>query len=130
MLALAAPAGRGQLLKRHVRAAAALSGLFDDTALADAVGVKRGTVSGWWDGAQPKPETLEQLARVTGLSVDELTSFFYFGGEPPGLPAPWEEDHVAGTVEEAVQRRHTQQSRERRTHPERRRQPGQAPRDT
>lgn len=78
---------RGQTLKRVVRAAAALHGLFDDSAIADAVGMRRGAVAGWWEGAHMRPETIAELSAVTGLSFSELTSFVYLGGPPPQLPA-------------------------------------------
>jgi len=83
----AAALGRGQTLKRYVRAAAALSGLYDDTAIGDALKVNRGAVAGWWTGARPQPDTLRRLARLTGLSFDELTEYVYFEGPPPALPA-------------------------------------------
>ena len=79
---------RGRLLKRYVRAAAALRELYDDTALADALEVNRGAIRAWWVGAQMKPDTLTRLAEVTGLSTDALTRFVYFGGQPPTLPDP------------------------------------------
>ena len=77
---------RGQLVKRYVRAAAALHELYDDTAIGEAVGKSRMAVGRWWLGAQPKPDTLSRLAEATGLSTDELTRFVYFGGPPPTLP--------------------------------------------
>ena len=55
----AAALDRGQILKRYVRAAAALQGLYDD---------------------------IRRLAEVTELSFDELTRFVYLGGPPPRLP--------------------------------------------
>jgi hypothetical protein len=84
----AAALDRGQTLKRYVRAAAALNGLYDDTAIGDAVEVNRGAVSRWWDGAQMKPDTIRRLSEVTGLSFDELTRFVYLDGPPPALPIP------------------------------------------
>lgn len=79
---------RGQELKRHVRSAAALRGIYTDTDLAKAAGVKRGAVKDWWDGAQMKPDTIRRLADATGWSPDELTKYVYFGGPPPTLTEP------------------------------------------
>ena len=79
---------RGAEFKRVVRAAAALQGLYDDSAIGDSVHRSRATVAGWWKGAQPSPETLAEIAAATGLSVDELTRFVYFGGPAPRLVAP------------------------------------------
>lgn len=79
---------RGQVLKRVIRAAAALNDLFDDVALARAVRVGRGAVNGWWKGAKPNGATIVDLARATGLSADELYRFLYADGPAPTLPAP------------------------------------------
>lgn len=79
---------RGQALKRCVRAAAALRGIYDDTAIGEATGVSRGAVGAWWDGAQMKPETIQRLSEVTGLSFGELTEYVYLGGPLPHLPEP------------------------------------------
>lgn len=76
---------RGQDLRRVMRAAAALRGIYDDSAIADAVGVHRNTVSGWWKGATPEPETLRRFATATGLSVEELRAFVYDETDPPHL---------------------------------------------
>jgi transcriptional regulator with XRE-family HTH domain len=82
----AAAAQRGQLLKRYVRAAAAMQGIYDDVTLGEAVGVQRGAVLGWWRGSRPSPMTLRDLADATGLAVDELAAFVYYDGVPPRLP--------------------------------------------
>jgi hypothetical protein len=79
---------RGRALKRYVRAAAALRGLYDDVSIGEAVGVNRGAVAAWWDGAQMKPETIRRLAEKTGLSFEDLTRFVYLDGPPPKLPEP------------------------------------------
>lgn len=79
---------RGRVLKQYLRAAAALNDLYDDTALGEAVGMTRAAVKGWWTGAQMKPDTLGDVARITRLSVDQLMSFVYRGGPPPTLPDP------------------------------------------
>ena len=79
---------RGRLLKRYVRAAAALRELYDDTALAEEMRVSRGAVGEWWVGSQMKPDTIKRLASATGLSFDELTAFLYLDGPPPNLPDP------------------------------------------
>ena len=79
---------RGEDFKRLVRAAAALVGLYDDTALADAIGRQRQTVSHWWTGAQPKPDALVDLAETTGLDFDELFRYVYRGGPVPRLVQP------------------------------------------
>ena len=70
---------RGQLFKRHIRAAAALNELYDDSAIADAVGRRRAAVGNWWVGAKPDPEALLRLADVTGFALAELTRFVYRG---------------------------------------------------
>lgn len=77
---------RGRDLKRYIRAAAALRGLYDDTAIGAAVEVNRGAVSRWWDGAQMKPETMQRLADATGLKFEDIARFVYFGDRPPDLP--------------------------------------------
>lgn len=83
----AAAFDRGQAFKRYVRAAAALSGLYDDSMLADAVDIGRGAVQGWWRGSKPETPTIFRLADATGLSADELTRYLYADGPPPTLPA-------------------------------------------
>lgn len=93
---------RGQILKRYVRAAAAMNDLFDDAALADALGLSRGALAGWWSGAQPSGPTIFRLAGVTGLSPDELTRFVYQDGPPPRLPAPG--SPVDTSVQEGLRR--------------------------
>lgn len=83
----AANRDRGLDLKRHVRAAAAMHGLYEDTAIATAVGVGRGTVLGWWRGSKPEPATLRHLAEVTGFDPEELATFVYWDGPPPRQPS-------------------------------------------
>lgn len=77
---------RGQELKRYVRSAAALRDIYDDTALADAVGRTRMAVGKWWRGVRPEPDAIRALGAATGLSVDELTRYLYFDGPPPTPP--------------------------------------------
>ena len=77
---------RGRDLKRCVRAAAAFQEIYDDKALAEAVGVGRGALTGWWRGSRLQPENIERLAAVTDLAVEELTQYVYFGGPLPRLP--------------------------------------------
>lgn len=77
---------RGQALKRTVRAAAALRDLYDNAAIAHAVGVSSVAVTNWWKGARPSQETLYRLADVTGLSAEELSRFLYADGPTPSLP--------------------------------------------
>lgn len=77
---------RGQTLKRNIRAAAALAGIYDDSALGDAVGVGRNTVGGWWLGAKPSAPTILRLSKATGLSTDALARFIHEDGPPPVLP--------------------------------------------
>lgn len=77
---------RGQDLKRYVRAAAALRGVFDDVTLGDRVGRTRNTIGKWWAGAKPEPDALHRIAQETDLSADELIRFVYFDGPPPVLP--------------------------------------------
>ncbi len=76
---------RGQELKRYVRSAAALRGLYDDTAIGRAVGRTRIAVGQWWTGVKPGPDAMLGLARATGLSLDELARFVYDDGPPPRL---------------------------------------------
>ena len=101
---------RGQLLKRYVRAAAALSGLFDDASLAKEIGIGRGAVAGWWTGSQPSAPTIFRLAAVTGLSSDELTRFVYDDGPPPSMPAPG--SPVDASVQEGLRRDQSRQQPE------------------
>lgn len=77
---------RGEVLKRHVRAAAALAGLYGDTAIGEAVNMTRAAVGAWWTGARMQPDALLRLADATNLDPDELASFVYWGGPPPKLP--------------------------------------------
>ena len=93
---------RGQDLKRYVRSAAALRGMYDDTALGKAVGRTRIAVGRWWQGAQPETPTLIALARATGLSADELIQFVYNDGPPPTLVAPGSAADLA--VREGIRR--------------------------
>jgi hypothetical protein len=81
---------RGQELKRYVRSAAALRGMYDDTAIGEAVGRTRIAVGKWWRGAKPEPEAVRALADATGLAIDELGAFIYYDGPPPHLPDPEE----------------------------------------
>jgi len=83
-----ARATRGEDFKRLVRAAAALVGIYDDKALAEAVGRQRNTVAGWWRGAKPEPDTIQPLGRVTRLDADELYRYLYLGGPVPRLAQP------------------------------------------
>lgn len=97
----AAALHRGQILKRHVRAAAALNDLYDDASLGEAIDLGRGAVAGWWRGARPSPDSIYRLADVTGLSPDELTRFVYSDGPPPTLPLhdPTSEQELAAVRE-------------------------------
>lgn len=88
----AVAAERGATFKRVVRAAAAMQGIYDDARLAEATEVTRGTVIGWWRGAQPTPPRLRAIAGATGLSVDELIAFTYYEGPPPRLPESEEDE--------------------------------------
>lgn len=96
----AAAMARGQILKRYVRAAAALNDLYDDVALGEAVGRNRAAVGNWWRGSRPDPEVLFRLADATGLSPDELTRFVYSDGPPPALPQPG--SPVVASVQEGL----------------------------
>ena len=101
---------RGQTLKRIVRASAALRDLYDDTAIAKALGLQHQSVGNWWTGTRPSVPNLFDLARITGLSADELTRFLYSDGPLPTLPEPgsW----VASSVQEGLRlgRQRQQQS--------------------
>lgn len=79
-------ASRGETFKRHIRAAAAMNGIYDDATLAMRVGAHRRTTAGWWSGARPSPDSLRQIADATGLSLDELNRFVYYDGPAPHLP--------------------------------------------
>lgn len=94
---------RGQVFKRYVRAAAAMHGLYDDTAIGDAVGRSRIAVGKWWQGARPEPDTLVALARATGLSADELLAFVYNDGPPPTMPRQTPDPQVLATSQEWAQ---------------------------
>lgn len=93
---------RGQALKRYVRAAAALRDLYDDKAVAKAVGRSRNTVASWWQGAQPEPQTLRRLADAIGLDPAELVAFVYYDGPPPNLLEPG--SPVESGVREGIRR--------------------------
>jgi transcriptional regulator with XRE-family HTH domain len=80
-----ARADRGLRFKRAVRSEAARHDLYDDAAIADAVGVSRNTVGAWWKGAQPSPDALVELARVMDMRADELFALLYVGSGPAGL---------------------------------------------
>lgn len=91
---------RGHDLKRYVRAAAALRGLYDDKAIARRVQRSPNTVAGWWRGARPDPESLAAIADVTGLSSEELVQYVYFDG-----PAPVIQPGAAGSAfQEGIRR--------------------------
>lgn len=90
-------------LKRLVRAAAALSELYDDTAIAEATGVNRGAVKGWWDGARMQPPTIQRLADATGLSAAELTSYLYFDGPLPRLPGECPPETLAEVIADVAE---------------------------
>lgn len=77
---------RGERLKRYIRAAAALQGLYDDTSIADAADVQRGAVAGWWLGSQMKPATIERVADALDVDPDELMAYVYRDAPPPALP--------------------------------------------
>lgn len=98
----AAALERGLVLKRYVRAAAAMNDLYDDASLGDAVGISRGAVAGWWRGAKPTAESIFLLSHVIGLSPDELTHFLYDDGPPPSLPGAG--SPVASSVQEGLRR--------------------------
>ena len=72
-------------VKRVVRAAAALRGLYDDTAIGRVVGRTGVTVSRWWQGQLPDARTLLQLAQAIGLDYEELAKFWIGSGPPPTL---------------------------------------------
>jgi hypothetical protein len=94
---------RGAEFKRFVRAAAALHELYDDTAIGEAVGRSRIAVGHWWQGVKPEPETLLEIAGVTGFSFEELATFVYNGGPPPRLVECVEAAAESG-VQEGIRR--------------------------
>ncbi len=81
-------ATRGAELKRLVRSAAAFHGIYDDKALAQAVGASRNAVMAWWSGAVPSPAHVRAIARVTGLDEKELGDYLYFSDDLPLLVEP------------------------------------------
>lgn len=88
----------GREFKRYIKAAAALSGLYEDAQIADAVGRTRNTVQGWWRGARPEPDTANELADQLGLDRDEVYRWLYQSGPAPTLRAqsePPSEDEQA-----------------------------------
>ena len=117
---------RGQELKRYVRSAAALQGMYDDTSLGKAVGRTRIAVGKWWRGAQPEPPALIAIARVTGLSADELLRFVYNDGPPPTLLGAG--SALGSGVAEGIRRDREHQGREGR--PAHAPLPGRPPRGT
>lgn len=84
----AATRQRGQDLHRVMRAAAAMAGIFEDIEIADAVGVHRNTVAGWWKGATPAPDVLRRFATATGVSLADLSAFVYYDGPAPVVDWP------------------------------------------
>ena len=84
----AATRERGLDLKRVMRAAAARADLYDDVAIAAAVGVSRNSVGNWWKGAVPEPETLRRFAIATGIPTGQLADFVYYGGPAPTIEWP------------------------------------------
>lgn len=114
---------KGQELKRYVRAAVALRGLFDDRAIAAALGLSRNTVGHWWTGAVPEPKAVSGIARLTGYSEADLFAYLYAGGPPPAIASAW-----SSGVQEGIRR---DQERQRRgDHPGRARSPEPRPRGT
>jgi transcriptional regulator with XRE-family HTH domain len=89
---------RGAVLKRHIRAAAALRGFYDDSALARELGIGRNTVGKWWTGVHPEAENLAALERVTGYDAAALWRFIEHEGPMPPMPtaAEPEPDEVDG----------------------------------
>jgi hypothetical protein len=95
---------RGELLKRTLRAAAALRGLYNDEELTAAAEVQRGAARGWWRGARMKPETIRAVADATGLSFDELMAFVHLDGPLPTLPEASQPDPALLPVLEGIRR--------------------------
>lgn len=83
---------RGDTFRRVVAGAAALRGIYTNDGLAEAAGVSRGTVTGWWGGALPKAETVPGIVRATGLDRQELIDWVYYEGPLPHLPQPVDEE--------------------------------------
>lgn len=101
----AATIERAAILKRWVRAGAALRGVFDDAELARRLEVSRNSVGAWWRGALPEPERLPMIADETGLSYDELSRFLYAGGPVPTVPAA-PGDAAMSAIREGIRRGH------------------------
>lgn len=81
----AAKRAHGQEVLLVVRIAARLAGMKDDQAIADALGGHVNTVTNWGKGAEPKPSTMRQFAKLTNLPVEPLFAFVYDDGPPPHL---------------------------------------------
>lgn len=82
----------GRAFKRQVKMAAASVELYEDAGLADAVGVSRNAVTGWWRGSKPTTPTLLRLAQILRLPVDEVIRWVYSPSEPPRRRATDAED--------------------------------------
>ena len=91
---------RGDTFRRVVGSAAYRRGIYTADDLAEAAGVSRGTVRGWWDGALPKPETIPGITRATGLDSQELIAWVHLDGPVPRLPN-WEDDEVRERADSA-----------------------------
>lgn len=100
---------RGQEYKRVLRAAAALNGMFTDSAIAKVVGIGRAAVGNWWMGSRPEPPQALRLAKATGIPKDELFSYLYEDGPPPALPEPG--SVARASVEAGAQRGRRRQQR-------------------
>lgn len=70
-------AQRGREFKRLVRSDAARRDIYEDTELAEAIGVSRQAVQGWWAGARPSVYVLRRISEATGTPVEVLEAIAY-----------------------------------------------------
>lgn len=86
----------GHDLQVVLRTAAASRGIFSDIDLAEASGVHRNTVTGWWKGATMQTDAVRRVAAATGLSEAELSAYVHYGGPPPTIV--WPSEPLSGST--------------------------------
>lgn len=103
--------------KRYVIAAAALRGIYTLDELADQVGVTPASMRNWWAGALPKAETLDRIAKATGLPRSELVEWVHYDGPPPTFPTPETAAVAEDPRDTRIQRAHAAPRRRRHDDP-------------
>jgi transcriptional regulator with XRE-family HTH domain len=74
---------------RRLLALAELHGDHDQQQIAHAIGVTKGTVTGWKQGTPPKPDSVLAAAKHYGVDPLELLRIAYLDGNgPPEEPKP------------------------------------------